>query len=90
MTKIMNSKPTGVQKGSGTMAAKHDIKSQAPSVPNPSKNKKVVAKLMKKYPNTFGVPSPEAVVSKNEQAKDFNSKAISQKNSGRSLRFIGS
>lgn len=83
-------KPKGKLKGSQTMAAKGDHKSQGnPKSTSTNPKSKVMAKIMKQYPNKYGTPSPSSVVSANQTARDANSKAISQANSKRKLKYIG-
>ncbi len=64
-------KPSGKAKGSQTIGAKNDKKSQGNSK-NASTNpkSKVMAKVMKVYPNGYGAPSLQAIVSQNMAAKD--------------------
>ena len=82
-------KPSGKLKGSQTMAAKGDHKSQGnPKSTSTNPKSKVMAGIMKKYPNTYGTPSAGKVVARNESARDIGP-AISQKNSKRNLKFIG-
>lgn len=80
-------KPSGKLKGSQNVVIKGDKGGQGKSIPNPSKRAKVMAKVMKAYPNG-PLPYAQKVVRANEAAKDVG-QPISQRNSPRNLKYIG-
>ncbi len=87
MTNVFT-KPTGKAKGSQTMAAQGDKKGQGnPKNTSTNPKSKVMAKVMKSYPNKYGTPNPGKVVAANEAARNLG--PASTANSKRNLKFIG-
>ncbi len=66
-----NKKPSGKMKGSQKIVIQGDAKGAKGSKSTSTNPKsKVMAKVMSNYPNKYGAPSPQAVVSQNISSRD--------------------